>query len=139
MDGSNPFVARRLLGPSPLPHIEFPFHSSCSFSKQYDVFCCGSIQCLCVISFSVTSGGADISCIPQSSRSKLWQGKRCWCLKLCDSRFAAVSKAFFHMASYWVDFWHTVIPSHAVLSPRLLLLSGLSPNLLYMWWRNKIS
>lgn len=139
MNGSNPFVARRLLGPSPSPHIEFPVGNSCSLSKQYDVFCCCSLKCLCVISFSVISGGAKIFCTSQNSCSMLWKGKRWYCLKLCDSRFSAVSKAFFCMASYWLKCWHTLILSHVVLSPLLLLSSGLSPNLLYMWWRNKIS
>lgn len=137
-DGSNPFVARRLLGPSSTPHIEFPIHS-CSLSKQCGVFCCGSLQCLCVVSFSVTSEGADISCTSQSSHCMLRLGKRCWCLKLCDSHFAAVSKAFFYVASCWLSCFHTMILSHSVLSPLSLLSSSLSPNLLYMWWRNKIS
>lgn len=140
MDGSNPFIARRLLGPSPLPLIEFPFHRSSSLSKQYSALCCCCVlQCLCVVSFNFTSGGAEISCTSQSSHIISWQGKRCWCLKLCDSRFTAVSKAFFSMASYWLDCWYRVLPSQVVLSPLSLLLSGLSPNLLYMWWRNKIS
>lgn len=145
MDGSNPFIARRLLGPSPLPHIEFPFPGSRSRShsrsrsKQYTAFCCGSLQCLCVLSFSVSSGGADISCTSQYSHCTLWRDKRCWCLKLCDSYFAAISNELFCMASYWLDCWCTMVPSHVVLSPFSLLSSGLSANLLYMWWRNKIS
>lgn len=138
-DGSIPFVARRLLGPPPLPHIEFPFPGSHSLSKQYIAFCCGSLQCLCVLSFSVTSAGADVSCTLESSHDTLWQDKRCWCLKLCDSHFADVSNESFCMTSYWLDCWHTMVPSHVVLSPFSLLSSGLSPNLLYMWWRNKIS
>lgn len=138
MDGSNPFIARRLLGPSPLPLIEFPFHKINCLSKQYSALCC-SLQCLCVVNFNFTSGGADISCITKSSHTTSWQGKSCWYLKLCDSHFAALSKAFLCMASCWLDCCYTEIPLQVVLSPLLLLSSGLSPNLLYMWWRNKIS
>jgi hypothetical protein len=137
-DGSDPSVARRLLGPSPLPHIEFPFPGSHNHSKQYIAFCC-SLQCLCVLSFSVASAGADISCTSESSRDTLLQGKRWWCLKLCDSLFADVSNESFFMTSCWLNCRHTVVPSHVVLSPFSLLSFGLSPNLLYMWWRNKIS
>lgn len=138
MDGSNPFIARRLLGPSPLPLTEFPFHRISCLSKQYSALCC-SLQCFCVVSFNFTSGGSDISYTSESSHLMSWQGKRCWCLKLYVSRFDAVSKAFFCMASYWLNCWYMVIPSQVVLSPLLLLSSGLSPNLLHMWWRNKIS
>lgn len=138
MDGSNPFIARRLLGPSPLPLIEFPFYRISCLSKQYSALCC-SLRCLCVVSFNFTSGGSGISCTSQSSHIMSLQGKRCWCLKLYDSRFDAVSKAFFCVASCWLNCWYAVMPSHVVLSPLSLLLSGLSPNLLYMWWRNKIS
>jgi len=138
MDGSNPFIARRLLGPSPLPLIEFPFHKIKCLSKQYSALCC-SLQCLCVVSFNFTSGGADISCTTKSSHTTSWQGMNCWYLKLCDSRFAALSKTFLCMASSWLDCCYTEIPLQVVLSPLLLLSSGLSPNLLYMWWRNKIS
>lgn len=142
-NGKNPFVARRLLGPSSLPHIEFTFQSRCSLSKQYEVFCV-SLQCLCVVSFSVTSCGSGMSCISRSGCVRPWQGERCWCLKLCVPRFTAVAKAFFHVASYWLGCWHVATPLRAVLSPLSLLSSGisianLSPNLLYMWWRNKIS
>lgn len=138
MDGSNPFIARRLLGPSPLPLIGFPFHKINCLSKQYSALCC-SLQCLCVVNFNFTSDGADISCTTKSSHTTSWQGKSCWYLKLCDPHFAALSKAFLCMASRWLDCCYTEIPLQVVLSPLLLLSSGLSPNLLYMWWRNKIS
>ena len=131
-NGNKPFVARRLLGPCPLPHIEFPFSSRCSFSKQYDVFCCGALQYLYVVRFSVTSWSAGGS-------SKLCGNTRCY-LKLFNSPFAA----FFRVLSHCLQRWRMSIPTLAVLSPLSLLssdinIADLSPNLLYMWWRNKIS
>lgn len=126
-------VARRLFGLFPLP-FTFTFSFCRTSSNKYNVFhCYQSMRSFYVSSFRKHVELEDFLTLIYCCADEYLH------LQFCQS----ISQLFLHFTQYLFKYWHQNFM--CCLSRILLFLSccqcvsNLTPNLVYMWWRNKIS